>query len=174
MHRRKELEQCRQQICSLEASIDEKDEEMKEVSEEKQEELRLKSEQNSALFDQLQTMGAELQALKHGILSVDRDVSSTAGSNLNLRFDFNFDQNELKIKIPKNFSASGDDGREGGSEHLLQVVHFLRKEKDNAVQQVDDLKVKLADYKAQLELTEQHVRRKLFRRILTMRIYLGL
>jgi hypothetical protein len=43
------------------------------------------------------------------------------------------------------------------TEHLMQLVHYLRREKDAAVLQVEDLKTKLIETKTKLELAEQQV-----------------
>jgi len=133
--------------------LEEKEQQLENATFGHEQQLQQLKEHNSALYNQLQTMGAELSALKHGNSSSDRENLFGEGSS-QLKYT-----NNLFICLTKNIifclSISTDDSQ--SAEQLMQVMKFLRREKEAASMLAEELKTKLAEVKARLEVAEQQV-----------------
>lgn len=108
------------------------------TSENEQLAQRLKdlNDQNSLLHDQIQALGTQL-SVSHASRSQSESMNESA--------------NDSSI----NVSVSEDDAK--SSEHLYQIVKFLRKEKDIAMAKFDILQAETMRLKSQLEITEKQL-----------------
>ncbi|XP_026730611.1 nucleoprotein TPR isoform X2 [Trichoplusia ni] len=108
------------------------------MSENEQLNERLKdlNDQNALLHDQIQALGTQLS-----ITLASRSRSES--------------MNESANDSTMNISVSEEDGK--SSEQLLQIVKFLRKEKDIAMAKFDILQAETMRLKSQLEIAEKQL-----------------
>jgi septal ring factor EnvC (AmiA/AmiB activator) len=151
------LEQSKRTISQLESDLSEKERQLDDITCSNEDEMQKLKDHNSALYDQLQTMGAELSALKHGTISERENLLGEGTSQLNLSTYVILHQclNSNYYLIHPFCSISNDENQ--SSEQLMQVIRFLRREKDAACLQAEEYKTKLADAKARYEIAEQQV-----------------
>ncbi|XP_065348247.1 nucleoprotein TPR isoform X2 [Cloeon dipterum] len=132
-----ELEEYKRLVSQFEIDLEEKERCLAEANSGHELEKQQIKEHNEALHNQLQTMGAELSALKQGTLSERSMFLGEGASQLNLS------------------NISVDDSQ--SSEQLMQVIKHLRREKDSLSLQCEEFRVKWAEAKARSEALDQQL-----------------
>lgn len=94
------------------------------------------NQQNALLHDQIQALGTQL-SVSHASISRNESMNESANDST------------------MNVSVGEDEGK--SSDQLLQVLKFLRKEKDIVIAKFDILHAETTRLKSKLEITEKHL-----------------
>ncbi|XP_059479259.1 nucleoprotein TPR-like isoform X2 [Neocloeon triangulifer] len=132
-----ELEQYKKLVAQLELDLDDKEMKLAEASSGHEQALLDIRQHNDALHNQIQTMSAELSAIKQGTFSERKSLFGEGTSQLNIS------------------SISTDDSQ--SAEQLMQIIKHLRSEKESLTLQCDEFRSKWMEAKVRMEILEQQL-----------------